>query len=210
MNPRRTPLEQKLGTFIRMLASERDGEVVAAARAIVRTLKAAGADIHVLAERVETANGSKLTDGEMRKLYGAGYDTGVRAAEARQHGPDDFRNVDGTPAWHEIARFLPAKPRSTAIEGARIHQRHGVANGLARANRAAIQMAAQVLCRRWDDRTRCSPRRGRGQAAKPDEISSEARVLANDQSTNTQDGNKLRHTSRLNRNAISTRAVRQP
>ena len=60
---RRTPLEQKLGTFIRMLASERDGEVVAAARAIVRTLKAAGADIHVLAERVETANGSKLTDG---------------------------------------------------------------------------------------------------------------------------------------------------
>jgi hypothetical protein len=32
----------------------------------VRTLKAAGADIHVLAERVETANGSKLTDGEMR------------------------------------------------------------------------------------------------------------------------------------------------
>jgi hypothetical protein len=63
---RRTPLEQKLGTFIRMLASERDGEVVAAARAIVRTLKAAGADIHVLAERVETANGSKLTDGEMR------------------------------------------------------------------------------------------------------------------------------------------------
>ena len=57
---RRTPLEQKLGTFIRMLASERDGEVVAAARAIVRTLKAADADIHVLAERVETANGRTM------------------------------------------------------------------------------------------------------------------------------------------------------
>jgi hypothetical protein len=41
----------------------------------------------------------------MRKLYDAGYDAGVRAAEAKQHGPDDFRNVDGTPAWHEIARF---------------------------------------------------------------------------------------------------------
>jgi hypothetical protein len=81
---RRTPLEQKLGTFIRMLASERDGEVVAAARAIVRTLKAA-ADIHVLAERVETADGSKLTDAEMRKLYDAGYDAGVRAAETKQH-----------------------------------------------------------------------------------------------------------------------------
>ena len=46
MNPRRTH-EQKLGTFIRMLASERDGEVIVAARAIVRTLKAAGADIQV-------------------------------------------------------------------------------------------------------------------------------------------------------------------
>ena len=39
---------------------------------------------------------------------------------------------------------------------------------------------------------------------------SPARILANDQSTNAQDGNKLRHTSRLNRNAISAGAVRQP
>ena len=66
VSPRRTPLEQKLGTFIRMLASERDGEVVAAARAIVRTLKAAGADIHVLAERVETANGSTMPSRKTR------------------------------------------------------------------------------------------------------------------------------------------------
>ncbi len=105
MSPKRTPLEQKLGTFIRMLASERDGEVVAAARAIVRTLKAAGADIHVLADRVETANGSKLTDAEMRMLYDAGYGAGVRAAEAKQYGPGNFYKVDGTPAWHKIARF---------------------------------------------------------------------------------------------------------
>ena len=41
----------------------------------------------------------------MRKLYDAGYGAGVRAAEAKQHGPGDFYNVDGTPAWHEIARF---------------------------------------------------------------------------------------------------------
>ena len=41
----------------------------------------------------------------MRKLYDAGYGAGVRAAEAKQHGPSDFYNVDGTPAWHEIARF---------------------------------------------------------------------------------------------------------
>jgi hypothetical protein len=69
MNPRRTPLEQKLGTFIRMLAGERDGEVVTAARAIVRTLKAAGADIHVLAGCVETANGRRVDRrGDVEKI----------------------------------------------------------------------------------------------------------------------------------------------
>ena len=57
-----------------------------------------GSRARVLAERVETANGSKLTDADMRKLYDAGYDAGVRAAETKQHGPSDFRNVDGTPA----------------------------------------------------------------------------------------------------------------
>jgi hypothetical protein len=53
MSAGRTTPDQKLGTFIRLLASERDGEVVAAARAIVRTLKANGGDIHALAERVK-------------------------------------------------------------------------------------------------------------------------------------------------------------
>jgi hypothetical protein len=36
------------------------------------------------------------------------------------------------------------------------------------------------------------------------------KINANDQSTNAQDGNKIRLTSRLTRNAISTGAVRQP
>jgi hypothetical protein len=103
MSNRRTTPEQKLGTFIRLLASERDGEVVAAARAIVRTLKSTGADIHTLAERVENANGGKLSEAEMRKLYDAGYEAGVRAVESMSAG--DFHNVDGTPAWNEIALF---------------------------------------------------------------------------------------------------------
>jgi hypothetical protein len=30
---------------------------------------------------------------------------GVRATEAKQHGPGDFYNVDDTPAWHEMASF---------------------------------------------------------------------------------------------------------
>jgi hypothetical protein len=103
VSDRRTTPEQKLGTFIRLLASEQDGEALAAARAIVRTLKATGADIHTLAERVENANGGKLNEAEMNKLYRAGYEAGMRAVENRSTG--DFHNVDGTPNWHEIARF---------------------------------------------------------------------------------------------------------
>jgi hypothetical protein len=106
VNAGRTTPDQRLGTLIRLLASEQDGEALAAARAIVRTLKSTGADIHVLAERVETANGGKLTDADMRKLYDAGFAAGKRAGESKQHGGSDgFHNVDGTPDWHEIARF---------------------------------------------------------------------------------------------------------
>jgi hypothetical protein len=103
VNAGRTTPEQKLGTFIRLLASSSDGEALAAARAIVRTLKSIGGDIHTLAERVESANGGKLTDAEMRKLYDAGFQAGMRAVEGRSTG--EFHNVDGTPAWNEIALF---------------------------------------------------------------------------------------------------------
>jgi hypothetical protein len=109
MNAGRTTPDQKLGTFIRLLASERDGEVIAAARAIVRTLKSTGADIHTLAERVEGVNGGKLSEAEMRKLYNAGFEAGMRAVEDKQHGSDDFRSVDGLPSWHEMALWAQAR-----------------------------------------------------------------------------------------------------
>src|SRR5688572_3970247 len=47
------PIALRLGQLIRLLSSDKDGEVVAAVRAIDRTLKAAGADIHALADLVE-------------------------------------------------------------------------------------------------------------------------------------------------------------
>ena len=103
--PSTTP-EQKLGTFIRMLASQQDGEVIAAARAITRVLASTGSDIHALAERVEKPNGNSLTEAEMKKLFDAGYAAGVQAAENRHHGINDFSNTDGKPAWDAVALFL--------------------------------------------------------------------------------------------------------
>jgi hypothetical protein len=103
MSARRTTPEEKLGTSIRLLASEQDGEVIAAARAIGRILKSCGKDIHALAEHAERMNGgSGLSEAEMKKIYDAGYNAGVHAVENKQHGAGDFHSVD-EPTWHEIA-----------------------------------------------------------------------------------------------------------
>ena len=105
-----TSTRRKLASSIRLLASNREGEVLAAAHAIPRTLKAASVDIHALADLVEQINGGKLSEAEMKKLYDAGYEAGradgVRAAEAKvSHDADGFRNVNGLPSWHDMARF---------------------------------------------------------------------------------------------------------
>ena len=47
------PIADKLSKLLRMLTSDHDGEVVAAARSINRALKSAGLDIHVLAAAIE-------------------------------------------------------------------------------------------------------------------------------------------------------------
>jgi hypothetical protein len=98
------PIANKLAAAVRMLSSDRDGDVIAAARAMLRMLKGAGADIHVLAERLEKPNGGGPTDAQMKRLYDAGYRAGLREAENGRHGSEAFYNVDGTPHWHEIAR----------------------------------------------------------------------------------------------------------
>jgi hypothetical protein len=96
------PIAGKLKPLIRLLSSNQDGEVVAAARALNRLLKVNGSDIHALADSIGQANG-KLNEAEMRKLYDAGFEAGVRAVEDKQHSDEDFHNTDGTPSWHAIA-----------------------------------------------------------------------------------------------------------
>jgi hypothetical protein len=98
--------EQKLGYFVRLLDSPLDNEVVAAARALTRTLKSAGSDIHALAERIEKPNGNGLSEADMKKLFDAGYAAGVQAAEKSHQRIDEFDNTDGKPNWDAVALFL--------------------------------------------------------------------------------------------------------
>jgi len=50
----------KLGQLVRLLSSDKDGEVVAAARAIGRTLRAVGKDFHDLAALIENPSTSEV------------------------------------------------------------------------------------------------------------------------------------------------------
>jgi hypothetical protein len=73
----------KLANFIRLLASDKDGEVVAAAHAMVRVLSTMGSDIHDLADRIEHSSNGALNEHEMQEIYDAGIKEGVPRVEQK-------------------------------------------------------------------------------------------------------------------------------
>jgi hypothetical protein len=91
------PVAEKLEKLLKMLSSPRDGEVIAAVQAIMRTLKGAGADIHELAACVK---GGKLSTADMQRIYDAAFADGRRAAETKRPTAEW---QDTEPNWQEIA-----------------------------------------------------------------------------------------------------------
>jgi hypothetical protein len=75
------PIAEKLRRCVRLLSSDRDGEVVSSARALCRTPKGAGADIHMLADAIGQANGKKFTEADALEIYKRGVEVGRREAE---------------------------------------------------------------------------------------------------------------------------------
>ena len=147
-----TMIVGKLATLIRLLSSDRDGEVIATVRALVRTLNSAGSDIHALAEHIEKANGG-LTDADKKKIRteienarALGYVEGVKAAEAKQHGTGAFRNTDGQIEWTEVALFVQREKHRLPAKHRLIRRRHGRAHRVrARANPRPTQILTQPL-----------------------------------------------------------------
>jgi hypothetical protein len=80
-----TPIAPKLANAIRLLASDKDGEVVAAWRAIIRTLQGIGADIHDIADRIEHSGNGALSEAEMQEIFDAGIKEGIRRVEQKMH-----------------------------------------------------------------------------------------------------------------------------
>jgi hypothetical protein len=96
------PIADKLGKLIRLLSSDKDGEVLAAARAIGRTLDGERLTIHDLAEGL-ARRGAKFTERDAEEIYRRGKADGRR--EADHDGA--FRSVDEL-TWNEIARECKA------------------------------------------------------------------------------------------------------
>jgi hypothetical protein len=79
-----------LAKQIRLLASNHDGEVLAAARAIGRSLKAAGHDLHDMAQEfVETPSAAPAPSGGFR---------------------DPFGDDDGDPGWETMVEVCVRNP----------------------------------------------------------------------------------------------------
>ena len=95
------PIVNKVKRFIRLLSSDSDGEIVAVARALNRTLKGGKLDIHALADSIGEANGKRFSEADAAEIYRRGVEDGKREAES---GPM-FRNVNlnDDPSWHDIA-----------------------------------------------------------------------------------------------------------
>jgi hypothetical protein len=98
---------ERLEKLIKLLTSDKDGEVVAAARAIRRTLENANSDIHELASRLKDGG---LSEAEMRKIYEAG-----RQAERDERDAAEtnikFTDVEESGSHVDMAKFCVERDR---------------------------------------------------------------------------------------------------
>jgi len=84
------PIAAKLANIIRRLASDKDGEVVAAVHAMTRTLQGIGADVHDVADRIEHSGNGALSESEMQEIYNAGIKEGVRQGEQKMRSQASY------------------------------------------------------------------------------------------------------------------------
>jgi hypothetical protein len=104
-----TSREQKIAHTLRLLNSDKPGEVFATVQALKRLLQALGTDLDGLArgfEKILNGGGGAITQAQMQKALSDAYAAGVQEAENRLHGTHEFQNTDGKPPWEAIALFL--------------------------------------------------------------------------------------------------------
>jgi hypothetical protein len=102
MSAHKKTLEEKIADRVRMLASDKPGEVVAAANALKLILASAGTDMNGLARAIENlGKNAEVSKDRMRKVW----DAAVQHTENRLHGADEFRSTEGKPNWQSVALY---------------------------------------------------------------------------------------------------------
>ena len=96
----------KLANLIRRLTSDQDGEVVATARALIRTLNSIGADIHDVAERIEHSGNGALSEREMQEIFDAGVKTGIKQTEQKLRNQAPHGGAQGMTVQFPSARDM--------------------------------------------------------------------------------------------------------
>jgi len=78
-------LAKKIAGTVRLITSNKPGDVTAATEAFVRLLQGAGNDvIHAIAERIENESNGKLSDAELKEVFDAGVDHGKKLSAQAQ------------------------------------------------------------------------------------------------------------------------------
>src|SRR6516225_9758001 len=102
MSAGKKTLEERIASIVRLFASDKDGDIIAAAHALRRTLESAGTDINGLAHGIENLGKSAEVSKERMKQI---WDAAVQHTENRLHGADDFIDSSGKPTWQSVALY---------------------------------------------------------------------------------------------------------
>jgi hypothetical protein len=91
----------KITKLIKKLTSPNDGEVVASARALLRTLAADGHDIHDLAKRIESNGGGGISPADRARIYAEALNQARR--EAQREAAARARTTADIPTYYAMA-----------------------------------------------------------------------------------------------------------
>jgi hypothetical protein len=107
------PIAKRIAKLFRLLASDYDGEALAAARRMKKQLADEGLSFNDIATVIENANGEieerKYSDADAEIIFARGKEAGRKEESRKQEAPPEFYDADGYPRWNEIALFCQKK-----------------------------------------------------------------------------------------------------
>ena len=99
--------EQRIADVVRRLGTTHEGEMIATARALQRTLASRDISCTDLGEGIEKLATGGLAEAQMKQLFDAGYAKGVEDTERKRIAQETVRGLkpDGSADWEAIALY---------------------------------------------------------------------------------------------------------